>query len=103
MKKIDGKTIKEMYGQKMKLKKEVSEDIKLTASKDFVLIETKGQKQVVPSMAAFTKLLNEYATLRGNHNKAAKEINVLRDSIKILIRTLNEMNEEIKNKVDKIE
>ncbi len=104
MKKLDGKTIKKiMYSQKLNEREEVSEDTKLTVSKDFVLIESKGQKQTVPSMTAFTKLLNEHDNLRGNHNKAVKEINVLRESIKILIRTINEMDEEIKNKIDKID
>jgi len=93
-----------IYGQKLEsTKTKKNEDTKVTVSKDVVLIESRGQKQAVPSMIAFTKLLHEYDSLRNKHNKAAKEINVLRESVKTLIKTINQMDEELKNKIDKLD
>lgn len=91
-----------MYGQKIKPNiTEKTEDSKITVSKDIVLIESRGQKQAVPSMIAFTKLRDNYVNLKSVHNKTAKELNVLRESVKVMITAINEMNEELKNKIDK--
>ena len=104
MREIKAKDISRMYGQKIKnTMSKKTDETKLTVTKDMVLIETKGQKQAVPSMIAFTKLIHEYEALRGNHNKAVKELGVLRESVKILITTVNQMNEELKNKIDKLD
>lgn len=100
MKEIEAK----MYRQKaLAAKLEKIEDTKVTVSRDVVLIETRGQRQAVPSMIAFTKLLHEYENLRNRHNKSAKEINVLRESVKALIKTINQMDEELKKKIDRPE
>lgn len=105
MKELTAKDIKRiMYGEKIKpTNSKKTEDTKLTVSRDIILIESNGQKQSVPSMIAFTKLLHDYETLRNSHNKAAKELNVLRESIKILITTVNQMDDELKKKIDRPE
>lgn len=105
MKELTAKDIKKiMYGEEIKpTKLEKADDTKLTVSRDMVLIESNGQKQSVPSMIAFTKLLRNYEILRSNYNKAAKELNVLRESVKILITTVNQMDDELKKKIDRPE
>lgn len=76
------------------------ESLIVRSSQDTVLIESRGQRQYVPTVAAFSRLLTEHKTLKTNHNKAVKEINVLKEALKKIIRSVNDMEDELKRKVD---
>lgn len=101
MKEID---VKKMYGYNQQAKKEKQhEEREIQLSKDIVLIETKGKKTAVPSMEAFARLANEYDILKKNHVQTAKELNVLRESVKLMVRAINTMDDELKKKIDKLD
>jgi len=88
------------YQDKKKEDKLTAEGTIVRSTQDTVLIESQGQKQFVPNMAVFTKLTNEHEKLKSDHNKAVKEINVLNEAVKNLIRAVNEMDDELKRKID---
>jgi len=103
MKELDMKEIRrKMYNEyKEKKKEEPTEESSIVRStQDAVLIESHGQRQFLPSMSAFSKLTHDHETLKSNHNKAVKELNVLREAVRNLIRAVNEMDDELKRKID---
>ncbi len=88
------------YQDKKKEDKLTEESVIVRSTQDTVLIESQGQRQFVPNMAVFAKLTNEHEKLKSDHNKAVKEINVLSEAVKHLIRAVNEMDDELKRKID---
>ena len=102
MKELDMKEVrKKMYDAYKEKKKESTDESTIVRSaQDTVLIESRGQRQYIPTMSAFSKLTTEHETLKANHNRAVKELNVLKESIKSLIRAVNDMDDELKRKID---
>jgi len=88
------------YNDKKKEDQETKESMIIRSTQDTVLIESHGQRQFVPNMSAFSKLTNDHETLKSNHNKAMKELNILKEAVKNLIRAVNEMDDELKRKID---
>ncbi len=88
------------YQDKKKEDKLAEESTIVRSTQDTVLIESQGQRQFIPNMSAFTKLTNEHEKLKSDHNTAVKKINVLTEAVKNLIRAVNEMDDELKRKID---
>lgn len=103
MKEIDVRKV--MYGQTKKIGKKpnTNEVTNLKASRDVILIESGGVKQFVPSMLAFKKLLEDYDVLKNEHHRAIKELKTLREAMTVMIRSVNDIDEELKKKVDKLD
>lgn len=104
MKEIDIKEIRSRmyseYKDKKKLDEQLDESSIIRTTRDTVLIESKGQRQYVPTVTAFARLVEEHQTLKTNHNKAVTELNKIRESVKNLIQAVNAMDDELKRKID---
>jgi len=110
MKELTIKDLKRVMYERTKNRKKIYDkknekikisDMNIITSKDEVIVDYDGKKYIVPSIFAFKKLSEEYKLLKNNYTKTAREVNVLRETIKILIRNINELDNELKRKIDK--
>lgn len=103
MKEINVRKVMYEQGKKLGRKPNTSEMINLKVSRDVILIEAKGVKQYVPSMVAFTKMLQDYEVLKNEHRTAIKELKTLREAVTTIIRSVNDIDDELQKKVDKLD
>lgn len=98
--------IVDMYGPaKGKKAKKVSEndDTKATSSRDMVVIENQGKRHMLPSQAAFTKMVTEHSKMKNELKIAQNEIRILKEAMNRVITASNNLSESLENKVDKLD
>lgn len=100
---IPSELMEKMYNQKTTKREKISEDfIKTTySSRDSYLIEIRGQKVHVPTMIAHQKLFEEHDRLKKEHVLLKQECTRMFVIIKQLTKSINEMDDEIKQKIDR--
>jgi len=102
MKEINISEVRRKMYAEWKEKNDIKEatGIKITAAQDTILLESKNNKDYVPTMSAFNRLSEEHKKLHTNYTKTLAEMKVLRSTIDKLIVAVNEMDDELKRKVD---
>ncbi len=95
-------SLKKMYGGGPK-KKVATESKKVTAksSREMVVIESDGQKHIVPTHDAFSEMLKEHQKMRNELKTAQGEIRILKDAFNKLVGHTNNLSESLENKIDK--
>lgn len=92
-----------MYSQKTIKKEKTPEDLMKASysSRDSYLMEIRGQKVHIPTMTAHQKLLEEHERLKKEHIRLKQESTRMFVVIKQLSKAINEINDELKQKIDR--
>lgn len=96
--------LKEMYGSQPKTKKPGAKSkglISAKSSRDMVVIESNGEKLIVPTNTVFTELLREHQIVKNDLRKIQSELKTLKEAYNKLAVFSNNLSESIENKIDK--
>ncbi len=85
--------------------KKVTENNDITAksSRDLVVIESQGKRHMLPSQAAFIKMVDEHNKIKNELKIAQNEIRILKEGMNRVIKASNTLSESLENKIDKLD
>lgn len=104
---LDKKQLKKMYGSKRRkstpTKTSESNKISTTTARDAVIIEDHGTKHALPTHAAYTELLKEHNMVKTDLRRVLTEVRILREAVTRLMKTSTQLENDLKNKIDKLD
>lgn len=100
---IPAEMMEAMYSQERVKRKKNPEDVMKASysSRDSYLMEIRGQKVHIPTMTAHQKLVQDYERLKKEHILLKQETTRIFVVVKQLTRTISEMEDELKQKIDR--